>query len=115
MTDWKDILNNEHGELSDDRLNAYLEGRLSPEEQREVEALLSEESMESDAVEGLKDISVNDIHQLTEKVNYRLKHDVRKQSHRSRKTYADNKWAWLAIIIVVLLCVLGYWVVKMMN
>ncbi len=115
MTDWKDILNEEGSGLSDEQLKAYLDGRLSPEEQREVEMFLSEEGLESDAVEGLKDVSAADIQQLTEKVNYRLKHDVRKQSHRSKKLYTDNKWSWLAILIIVILCVIGYWVVKMMN
>ena len=115
MTDWKDILNNDRNQLSDDQLNAYLQGKLSPEEQREVEHLLSEEGLESDAIEGLKEVSTNDIQNLTDKINYRLKHDIRKQSHRNRKQYKGDKWSWLAIIIIVVLCVLGYWVVRIMN
>lgn len=113
MSEIGNILNNNTNGVSPEKLTAYLEGRLPVEEQREVEMLLSEEGMESDAIDGLKGVDAAEIKNITEKINYRLRYDIRKQSHRSRKLFSDNKWAWLAVLMVIILCVLGYLVVKM--
>ena len=53
MSGLNDILNNGKSMISQEQLIAYLEGRLSAEEQHDVELWLAEEGMESDALEGL--------------------------------------------------------------
>lgn len=103
----------QQGNLPEDKLMAYLEGRLSPQEQREVEALLGDDGPESDALEGLNELGANEAKQLSTRINYKLQHDLRTNKYRSKKLYGDNKWAWLAVLIVLLLCVLGYVVIKL--
>src|SRR5690606_25169567 len=43
--------------LANQKIEDYLEGRLSPKEQWEIELWLSEEGLESDALEGLRQMS----------------------------------------------------------
>ncbi|MCB0701045.1 MAG: hypothetical protein H6551_05155 [Chitinophagales bacterium] len=112
MSELDNIWNSAGGNISPEKLTAYLEGRLSAEEQREVELLLSDEGLESDAVEGLREVEANEVNSIAEKINYRLQHDIRKQSNRRKKLFKDDKWGWLAILIVIILCVLGFWVFK---
>ncbi|CAG1005648.1 hypothetical protein ANRL2_04513 [Anaerolineae bacterium] len=113
MADQQDISQYGKGRLPEDKLMAYLEGKLSPAEQREVEALLAEEGMESDALEGLQQLPVNKAHRMAERINYRLQHDLKKNRHRGRKGFTDNKWGWIAILIVLLLAVLAYFILKL--
>lgn len=115
MSDANNILNNREGNLSEDKLAAYLEGRLSVDEQREVEEWLAQEGMESDAVDGLMTVSADDTKKLAERINYRLQYDMKKQGNRRKKLYRDDKWGWIAIMVVLLLVILGYIVFKMMG
>jgi anti-sigma factor RsiW len=112
MTDQQDISQYGKGHLPEEKLLAYLEGRLSPAEQREVEALLAEEGMESDALEGLQQLPADKTRRMAERINYRLQHDLKKNRHRGRKHFSDNKWSWLAILLVLILTVLAYFVIR---
>lgn len=107
---WKD----DEGRLSEEKLKAYLEGTLSADEAHEIERLLSEETMESDALEGLQQIHaagrVASVHQLNEQL-----HQLTHKRKRRTTTFGDNKWIWLAIVVILLLCVLGYWVLFVMS
>jgi hypothetical protein len=115
MSALDDILSNDYkGKLPEELLQAYLEGRLDPAQQHELEAWLAEEGMESDAVEGLKALPPQETKQLVDRLNYNLHHELGKKKRR-RKAIADNQWAWVAILIVLMLCVLGFVVVKMVN
>lgn len=115
MTTPNDIWQSGKGELPEEKLLAYLEGKLSPEEQYEVETWLAEEGMESDALEGLQSLPANDTRKLVNRINYKLQNDLRKKRHQKRGYFADNKWAWVAVLIVLLLAVLGYAMVRLMQ
>ncbi len=113
MADIRDIWKNGGaGKLPEDKLMAYLEGRLTRQEQHEVEAWLAAEGMEADALEGLKEIPLADTKQMVSSINRNLHTRINKDRRRHRPI-ADNKWAWLAILIVLLLCVLGYIILKL--
>jgi len=94
--------------LSSERLQAYLEGKLSPDEQYEVELWLSEEGMENDAVEGLQALPVKDIRRSVRHLDRQLNKYL---IARRRRYYKDNNWAWIAIIVILLCCVLAYTVI----
>lgn len=113
MSERKHIRQN--GNVPEDKLMAYLEGRLSPDEQREIEAMLGEDGMESDALEGLHEISAQDARAAAGRINYKLQHELKAKKYRNKRQFADNKWAWMAVIIILLLCVMGYWVIKMQG
>ena len=114
MSDLKDILGNDpQGKLPEDKLMAYLEGRLSAEEQREVESLLSQEGFESDAVEGLKSINTADTKAAVDQLNHNLRKELLSRRPKRRRQIKDNPWALLAIGLTLLLVILAYFVIKM--
>lgn len=103
-----------HGTLPEDKLLAYMEGRLTADEQREVEAVLHDDGMESDALDGLKELSAREAKRVATRINYNLQHDLKTKKYRNNKLFADNKWAWLAVFIVLSLCILAYCVIKIL-
>jgi anti-sigma factor RsiW len=111
MDNIKDILANNEGKLPEEMLLAYLEGKLPPEQQYEVEQWLSEEGMESDAVDGLQQLPHNDTRRTVDRLNHRLKDLTDKK--RKRRYIKENPWAWLAITVILLLVVLAYLVIRM--
>ena len=118
MSDIKDIWHGSSADdgnkkLPDDLLIAYLEGRLSPQEQHEVELWLSAEGLESDALEGLKQLSASDTKQSVAVINYQL-HKTLNSNKRKRRFIVTNSWAWLAVAIILLLTILAYIVIYMM-
>lgn len=113
MSDINDIWNNADGRLSDEKLKAYLAGTLSDEEVREVELYLSDEGMESDAIDGLADVTTEEVQELAKKVNHKLQHELKKEKYRHKKHYKDNKWGLIAVLIIIVLCILGYYMVQM--
>ena len=110
MSDQNSIFQPSPGAPSEEQMLAYLEGRLSPEAARAVEEALAEEGLESDAVEGLQVIGAADAKQLSARLNHELLRKVR-SGKRVRRRGMDGKWAWLAVLVVLLACVLGYAVI----
>lgn len=114
MTGLKDILSNdEQGRLPADKLMAYLEGRLSAEEQHEVELFLSQEGFESDAIEGLKYLPPADAKATVDQLNHNLRKELLNRRPRRRRHIKDNPWALLAIALTLLLVILAYFVIRL--
>lgn len=113
MSDFKHIWNDaEGGELSEEQLMAYLEGRLSPEEQHAIEARLAEEGMESDALEGLQSLGAGDAKQLQRRLDLELNHTL-KRKKRKRRGISTERWTTIAILLIVVLAVVGFVVIRM--
>lgn len=113
MSDLNDIWNSRKGKLPEDKLQAYLEGRLSADESREVELWLSEEGMESDAAEGLKGLPAKETQKMVGKLNAQLNATLASKRKRRTKAIQENKWGWIAVVVVLLLCLLGYIIIHM--
>jgi anti-sigma factor RsiW len=115
MNDFKDIWNGESGgKLTDEQLMAYLEGRLSESERHEVEGLLSEESMESDALEGLHALNPEEVRSIRHKLNTSLQKTLGKK-RRTRRGLASQQWNIIAIVLLLLLllvCFFALWSLK---
>lgn len=107
MSDQNPIFKPGPGGLSEEQLLAYLEGRLSPEAAREVEAALAEEGLESDAVEGLKEVDAAEVKRMSAQLNHELHRQIR-SGKRVRRRGMDNKWAVIAVLVILLLAALGY-------
>ena len=97
--------------LSEERLMAYLDGKLSPGEQHEVEQWLADEGMESDALEGLRGQKTED----TKHTINRLNHNLRKTmlgKKRKRRPLKTDQFSWIAVVIVLLLVIIAYIVIR---
>ena len=105
-------LRNAGEHLSEDKLLAYLDGKLSPAEQHDLEQWLAEESMEADAIEGLRGLPAEDARLSVGK----LKHNLRRKMARkkkSRRGRSADQVTWIAIVIILLLAAAAYIVMKL--
>jgi|GEM_PF-577626 len=111
MSEQGNIWNHGQNKLTEDMLQAYFEGKLSAEQQHEVEMWLSEAGMEADALEGLQTLPSNETRDITGKLNKELQQQLRKKTRRRTKAIKENYWGWVAIIVILLLCILAYFFV----
>lgn len=113
MSDQDKISSFENGKrkLPEDKLIAYLEGTLSPAEQHEVEQWLAEEGMESDALEGLKELKTEETKHTINKLNHNLRKTLMNKKRR-RKPLKTDQLAWIAIIIILMLAVVAFVVIR---
>ena len=117
MSDHKDIWspdNGGHEALSEEQLLAYLEGRLTEQERRVIEEALSEEGMESDAMEGLQAMSTAETQSMKYRLNSELLHTLHKKRHK-RRGISNQRWTWIAILVILMLAVLGYAVIYLVK
>ena len=116
MSDTNNILingpdNGGRERLGDDKLMAYLEGKLSPGEQHEVEQWLADEGMESDALEGLSALNPEDTRHTIDRLNHKLRKTLLSRKRRRRPLKTDYQ-GWIAIAVILLLAVLAYIVIR---
>lgn len=110
MSDFSKIWNSgDEGKvvLTEAQMQAYLEGRLSDEERRIVEESLSNESPESDALEGLQLLTEEERNDLHLRLNSELKKSLNKK-RKPRRDMPSQRWTILAILLILLLVVLAY-------
>lgn len=111
MSDGKNILPGGRDRLTEEKLLAYLEGRLNQAEQREVEEWLSDEGMESDAMEGLQSLQPHETRQSVSRINHRLRTSLFSRKRR-RKPLKTEQLTWVAVVIILILVVVAYIVVR---
>lgn len=93
---------------------AYLEGRLPEADRRAVEAMLSEEGMESDALEGLQTLGADEARGIKTQLNAALQQSLKK-GRRPRRGMADSRWTLYAVIILMLLAAVAFGVIWLMK
>lgn len=113
----KDILSNLHSETDQQTLLNYLQGKLSAEQQHEVEKNLLDHEFEAEALEGLQDFKDNrNISALVEALNNDLKKKTtRKKAWRQRRHLKSDPWLLLTVGILLVLVVLTYFIIHLMN
>lgn len=104
-------------ELTEDQLQAYLNGKLSGDELLAVEKIINESSFSQDAIEGLKNISSQKkLDQMVKQLNQSMHAHLSKTKDRRKKRKIPNLyWAVFAIIIILALCFLGYWLIYLKS
>jgi len=117
MADWKDILSDNAEPLSDEELLQYLDNAIPEEEKHAIEKKLADGSFESDALDGLAQLKSTDavkrnVSQLNKKLQQQLQD--KKQRQQKRK-FKEMEWIVFAILILLLICVIGYAVIRISN
>jgi hypothetical protein len=115
--DLKDILSNLHSEVDQETLLRYLQGQLSAQQQHEVEKNLLNDDFENEALEGLQNINNKKrIAALVEQLNIDLKKKTAKKKAKYRQRDVKvEPWLLIAIVLILLLVVLGYFVIFKMS
>ena len=107
----KDILSHLSTEVDQETLLLYLQGKLSPEKQHEVERHIMENEFAADALEGLK--GFRDQEKITLLVN-QLNHDLRIKAagkRKKKKLSGAEPWLVIALVMILILIVISYLII----
>jgi hypothetical protein len=107
----KDILSHLSTEVDQETLLLYLQGKLPPEKQHEVEQHILNNEFASDALEGLR--GFKDPAQLDHLVA-QLNQELRKKTARKKKSNREagaEPWLVIALIIILVLIVVSYLII----
>jgi len=112
----KDILSNLNPEVDQEALLQYLQGKLSAQEQHELEKQIMGNDFESDALEGLQEFkNKKNIAVLVNQLNSDLKRrtEKKKRLREKLKLNLDSNLI-IAIVIILLLIVISYFILHKM-
>lgn len=113
----KDLLNilaNSNKDIDNQQLMDYLSGKLSGDALHELERSMAGDEFLNDAVEGLQQIGdKKDMQSYVDELNAAMQKSLQKKKQRRlRRRIKEEPWTYLAIILVIVLCVLGYIVIR---
>lgn len=113
----KDILSHLDPHIDQETLLLYLQGKLSPEKQHEIEKQMLDSEFDSDAMEGLQDFQDKQkITAMVEQLNRDLKKKTeKKKNRRKRAELFVDPWVIIAIVLILALIVVGYFVIYKMK
>ena len=112
----KDILSNLHSEVDQETLLNYLHGKLSAEQQHDVEKNLLDDEFEAEALEGLQDFKdKRNLSSLVDQLNLDLKKKTKKKARRLKRDVKLEPWLLVAIVLILLLAVIGYFIIHKMQ
>lgn len=114
----KDILSHLSTEVDQETLLLYLQGKLSAEQQHEVEKKLMDNEFASDALEGLHQFKdKHHLEALVEQLNKDLKKKTeKKKTAQEKRKISLDPWVIITIVIVLVLVVVSYYIIhRMMN
>lgn len=110
----KDILSHLSPDVDQEKLLQYLQGKLSGQQQHEMEKQLLQDEFNADALEGLE--SIRDKEQLqymVEMLNRDLKKKTEKKKLRREKMkIKEQPWLYISILILILLLTLSYIMIR---
>jgi hypothetical protein len=109
----KDILSNLSTNIDQETLLLYLQGKLTPEKQHEIEKQITDSEFESDAFEGLQNIKdQRHLQSIVNQLNYDLKRKTaKKKAFREKLRLKEEPWLLLSIIIILLLIIISFIVI----
>ena len=114
----KDILSHLSTEVDQETLLLYLQGKLSAEQQHEVEKTIMENEFASDALEGLGQFKdKHHLQALVEQLNKDLKKKTeKKKAAQEKRKIGLDPWVIITIVLILVLVDISYYIIqKMMN
>lgn len=116
--DLLNILSHSNKDIDNQQLMDYLSGKLSGPALHEVERQMAGSEFINDAIEGLQHFeNKKDIQAYVGQLNANLQKNLhKKKERRNRKRIKEYPWIYLAVILVLSLCCLAYYLIhKMMH
>jgi hypothetical protein len=109
----KDILSNLNPDIDQEALLQYLQGKLSPQEQHELEKQMMDDDFDADALEGLQEFkNKKNISLLVDQLNSDLKRRTEKKKRFKEKLKFNlDANLVIAIVIILLLIILAYFII----
>ena len=114
--DWLKILSESNKDIDNQQLMDYLSGKLSGEALHDLERSMAENPLLNDAVEGLQQLkNKKNMQAYVDELNAAmLKNLDNKKKRRLRRRLRDDPWTYLAIILVLTLCLIAFYVIRQM-
>ncbi|HWJ89865.1 MAG TPA: hypothetical protein VNR87_02070 [Flavisolibacter sp.] len=106
----KDILSNLNPDIDQETLLLYLQGKLTAEEQHDVEKQMMDQDFDVDALEGLYDFKdKKTIAALVDQLNQDLKSRTEKKKRfREKLRLKLDPWLIISIIVILFLAVISF-------
>jgi hypothetical protein len=113
--DLLNILANSNKDIDNQQLMDYLSGKLSGKERHEVERTMADSEFMNDALEGLQDFGdKKDVQDYVDELNGMLKKSLEKKKlRREKRRLKEHPSTYLAILLILLLCIVAYLAVRM--
>ena len=94
----------------------YLHDKLSAEEKRKVEEMITDDLLIGDAVEGLQHLGNKDsLNEVNSSLNRMIDKKLAKKKKKLLKPIGFPMWMTLLVIITLLAVLAGYVLIKMLN
>src|SRR5215213_9901946 len=107
--DLKDILTQLSPDIDQETLMLYLQGKLSPEKQHELEKQILDNEFAADAIDGLQDFGdKKKLAVVVEQLNADLKKKTVRKKARHLKMVQSEPWLLMALAIILVLVLLCY-------
>ena len=108
------ILSNSNKDIDNQQLMEYLNGKLSALDRHDIEKMMADSDLMNDAVEGLQGVKdKKDIQVYVDQLNASLQKSLQKKKHRrERRRLKDRPWNYVAILVIVLVCIAAYFIVR---
>ncbi|MBC7828974.1 MAG: hypothetical protein H7122_14590 [Chitinophagaceae bacterium] len=112
--DLLNILSNSNKDIDNQKLMDYISGKLTGKDKYEVEQWMIDSNFESEALEGLQAVKdKKDLEAYVDQLNKELnKYLQQKKQRRDRRKIKEIPWAYLAIVLVLVLAVIAYFVIQ---
>jgi anti-sigma factor RsiW len=115
--DLLNILSNSNKDIDNQKLMDYISGKLSKQEQHELEKEMADNELMNDAVEGLRSIKdqhaiQNYVEQLNKNLHNQLQH---KKAKRQKRKLRDQPFVYIAIVLVLALIVIAYMIIQKLQ
>lgn len=113
----KDILLNLNTEVDQQALLKYLQGKLTAQEQHDLEKAMLEDDFEADALDGLQDFSnKTKIASLVDDLNTDLKkRTAKKKKWPHRRSAKLEPWLLITIVAILVIAVISYFIIHKMR
>jgi hypothetical protein len=114
----EDLINiwNADDELNEDELMNYIKKKSSADEEHNVEKKMADSSFVNDAVEGLQSFSSTEkMNAYVQQINNDLHKHLHTKKYHIKKPITNLSWEIISVIIVILLCILGYVIIEMIK
>ena len=104
-------------DIEQKKLLEYLNDELPADEQHDVESSLNDDPFASDAMDGLQAYqNKQGITDIVSQLNNDLKKQLAgKKKRKKKKEIASQPWVYYAIIFILLICIVSYFVIKRMG
>lgn len=112
--DLLNILSNSNKDIDNQKLMDYLGGKLSEQEKHEVEEWMAASDFSQEAMEGLEEFeSRKELKKYVDGLNQDLTTYIqKKKNRREKKRIKEYPWTYIAIFLLISLCIIAYVVIR---